>query len=342
MRPTKSTKSTKRVGLAGYPIDHSLSPALHNAVYRELGLDWEYRRYPCVDTAAFATLLARLRASDEWVGLNVTTPCKPLAFAACDHLAPDAQASRAVNVLTCAGSLERSVEHAPGAAPDAAPALDEGPGHLLVGDNTDGRGLLAALARETGMSPTGRHFVVLGSGAVSRSVVAALERQGAASITILSRKSPAPAPAPDAPTPTPTPALASALASAPASASAPSASPRRGSAVPLTLPYACAPEVLAAADVLIDATTLGMHPDDPPALSPELLRSDLVVLDTVYGHGQTALLKAARACGAAAFDGLGMLVEQAALSIEVWLGAQGLDATVPRDLMYTVARGAAD
>jgi shikimate dehydrogenase len=260
----------KRTGLTGYPIAHSLSPALHNAVYRELGLDWEYGLYPCVDETAFLALIAELRA--EWVGLNVTTPYKPQAFAACECLLPDAEASGAVNVLTA--------------------------GAVLTGDNTDGRGLLAALARATGITLAGTHFVICGNGSVTGSIVAALKDKATASITVLSRR-----------------------------------------AAPGTQPYSKASEVLATADVLIDATTLGMQPHDGSALPLELLRPDLVVVDTVYGHGQTALIKAARAIGAPAFDGLGMLVEQAALTIEDWLAAQGIIAEVPRDLMYTIARG---
>jgi shikimate 5-dehydrogenase len=102
--------------------------------------------------------------------------------------------------------------------------------------------------------------------------------------------------------------------------------------------YADAARYLPESDVLIDTTPLGMKPNDPTVISPDLLQKHHVVLDVVYGFGLTPLLAEARARGALAFDGLGMLVEQAALTIEIWACAQGKPVVVPRDLMFDVAR----
>jgi shikimate dehydrogenase len=94
---------------------------------------------------------------------------------------------------------------------------------------------------------------------------------------------------------------------------------------------------LAQAEVLIDATPLGMKPGDPAVIPVELLTSCHTVLDVVYGHGLTPLLAGAQLVGAQALDGLGMLVEQAALTIEIWAAARGLILTAPRALMREAA-----
>ncbi|MCL2883678.1 MAG: hypothetical protein FWF30_04350, partial [Coriobacteriia bacterium] len=97
--------------------------------------------------------------------------------------------------------------------------------------------------------------------------------------------------------------------------------------------YAQAEAELPGIQVLIDATTLGMQPGDPAVVSPQFLHSGLYVLDLVYAHGQTALVTAARAAGAQAEDGLGVLVEQAALALEFWCAQQGLQLKAPRSAM---------
>ncbi|MDR1422775.1 MAG: hypothetical protein LBI64_07950 [Coriobacteriales bacterium] len=331
----------KCAGLAGYPIEHSLSPALHTAVYRELGLDWKYDLYPCADEHAFAKLVEQLRGNQdiekpEWVGLNVTTPYKPQAHAACDTLTPRARMSAAVNVLTSVGvkagrGLVGGGDAGRGlVGGDAGRDLaDEDAERGLAGDNTDGHGLLAALERETGITPAGRRFVICGSGAVTRSILAAFEvaaRDGKvpAAVVVLSRRASGDG----------YDRVLLHDASLHDSALPHDGAPFYG----VVRSYDEVADVLANSDVLIDATTLGMKAGDPSPVPEESMRRGLVVIDTVYGHGETALLRAARMVGAPAFDGLGMLVEQAALTIENWLAAQGISAEVPRELMYTVAQ----
>jgi shikimate 5-dehydrogenase len=94
---------------------------------------------------------------------------------------------------------------------------------------------------------------------------------------------------------------------------------------------------LETADILIDATSVGMNPSDGSVVPLEALRPDMIVLDVVYGHGETVLLKGARAVGAKAIDGLGMLIEQAALTIELWARARGISVEAPRALMRQAA-----
>jgi shikimate 5-dehydrogenase len=75
-------------------------------------------------------------------------------------------------------------------------------------------------------------------------------------------------------------------------------------------------------------------------VAPEALREGLVVLDVVYGHGETALIREARKAGATGIDGLGMLIEQAALTIEIWARAQGAPVEAPRAVMRQAAQRA--
>ena len=73
------------------------------------------------------------------------------------------------------------------------------------------------------------------------------------------------------------------------------------------------------ADILINATSLGMKRTDPPAILPALLTANLLVYDTVYAGGTSRLLEDAAAAGARCANGLGMLLHQGALSFEIWL-----------------------
>jgi shikimate dehydrogenase len=94
---------------------------------------------------------------------------------------------------------------------------------------------------------------------------------------------------------------------------------------------------ISASRVVIDATTVGADPCAEPIVSPELLGAGQVVFDVNYGRGGSALLRAAQARGAQALDGLEMLIEQAALSIELWADEQGLRLSAPRDAMRAAA-----
>ena len=82
----------------------------------------------------------------------------------------------------------------------------------------------------------------------------------------------------------------------------------------------CLRDALAGCDLLVNATSVGLRPDDPSPVLVELLRPDLAVLDMVYNPPETRLLAAARALGAPAANGLAMLVHQGALAFVRWFG----------------------
>jgi len=160
------------------------------------------------------------------------------------------------------------------------------PGGRTLGDSTDGPGFLDAMAEEA-VAVAGRPVLVLGAGGAARAVVLALGRAGA-EVTVAARR-------PDA--------------AESAAALAPGARP-----VPL-----------GAADpsgftVVVNATPLGMSGGDPLPVDAESLHADQAVVDLVYHPADTPLLTAARAQGARAVNGLGMLLHQAGRSFTLWTG----------------------
>jgi len=161
------------------------------------------------------------------------------------------------------------------------------PQGALKGYSTDGAGFVASLA-EAGVEVVGRSVVVLGAGAAARAVIDALARAGATTVTVVNRS----------------------VDRAREAAALAGSGGRVGVVDDVT-----------AADVVVNATSVGMASDDLP-LDAAMLRFGQVVADLVYHPLETALLAAARAGGAIAVDGLGMLVHQAALQQELWLGVK--------------------
>jgi shikimate dehydrogenase len=149
-----------RAAVLGSPIAHSLSPALHRAAYRWLGLDWTYDAVECTETE-LAALLTRCSAEGDWAGLSLTMPLKTVAFGLVDAVDRVAELTAAVNTVVFAAGRR-------------------------VGSNTDVPGLVAALAERGVRSP--RSVAVLGGGATARSAVAALGEMGVAGATAYVRR----------------------------------------------------------------------------------------------------------------------------------------------------------
>ena len=155
---------TRLVGLIGWPLQHSLSPQMHNAAFCALGLNWRYVPL-AVPPGAIGEAIAGLVALG-FRGCNVTIPHKEAACAHVSHLTPDVRAIGAVNTLV----IHRR----------------EYGGGRVEGHNTDKAGFLGVLERE-GMWPlTSLHAVVVGAGGAARAVVAGLLERGA-QVTVLNR-----------------------------------------------------------------------------------------------------------------------------------------------------------
>lgn len=152
------TGDTRVAGVIGDPVRHSLSPILHNAAYRALGLDWVYVAFPVpVGRARAAIDAAR---TFDLVGLSVTMPHKTAVAELCDDLSPDAAALRSVNTVTCSNGR-------------------------VAGDSTDGAGFLRALA-DAGIDVQARSVLVLGAGGAARAVALALGASGSR-VTVAAR-----------------------------------------------------------------------------------------------------------------------------------------------------------
>ncbi|KAB8162605.1 shikimate dehydrogenase [Streptomyces sp. 3MP-14] len=146
---------SRRAAVLGSPIAHSLSPVLHRAAYRALGLTgWRYDRFE-VGEAELASFLGGL--GQEWAGLSLTMPLKRAVIPLLDEISDTAASVSAVNTVLL---------------------TDDG---RALGENTDIPGLVAALA-ERGVTGVER-ATVLGAGATAASAVAALRRLGAAEVT---------------------------------------------------------------------------------------------------------------------------------------------------------------
>jgi shikimate dehydrogenase len=293
--PSTPNGATHVVGIVGgiRQVPLSLSPRIHNAAFRALGLDWVYVGFP-VEEGSTPVAVAGLVAAGVR-GFNVTMPHK-MAVAACmDRLEGLAATVGAVNTVEVRSGGE------------------------LVGWNTDGEGLLRYLERDLGAELTGAEVVVLGSGGAARSAVAALARAGAGSVTVLARN----------------PARAEDLRGL-----------VRGAAFRVATFGPEAEAVVAGADVIVNATPVGQAPPGPvhtdhgglhaleaPETGPgdvtlavpipaDAIASHCVVVDMVYKPPVTRLVDLARARGASAHGGLGMLLHQAALAFEIWTGQE--------------------
>ena len=161
----------------------------------------------------------------------------------------------------------------------------------LVGENTDGQGFVAALRRGTGFDPSGRRCLVAGAGGAARAVVLALAEAGASDVVVVGR-------------------------SPVRVADAASLAGRVG--------RAGEPSEAADAALVVNATPLGMAGTTQagalPPIDPAILGPGQVVVDLVYAPRPTRWLELAHRRGAEVLDGLGMLVHQAALQIELWSG----------------------
>jgi shikimate dehydrogenase len=271
-----------RLGVLGWPVSHSRSPAMHNAALADLGLTgWRYQRLP-VPPALFGDVVRAL-AGSGFCGANVTIPHKDAALALADRASEVAREIGAANTL----SFTR----------DGA----------LVADNTDAPGLLAALP----ISARGLRAQVLGAGGSARAAVWALHHAGASEVLVWNRT---PQRAREL-----AGELGGRAVAKPQSADLLVNCTSIGLAAPERRrdadrrpgdPGAVEPSATDAGAL----NHLGLTFD-------QVGKYDYVV-DLPYGHHPTTLLRAARKQGVRVVDGLDVLVAQGALSLQLWTGRQ--------------------
>lgn len=247
----------------GHPISHSKSPQIHQAFARQTGISLQYDRIEAPVDAFPQAVTSFL--SGGGAGANITLPFKQQAWEYADQLTERASLSGAVNTLK--------------KCPDGQ----------ILGDNTDGIGLVSDLQRLS-MIKAGDRILLVGAGGAARGVILPLLSLGT-TITVVNR----------------TTANAQSMAKA---------FEHRGAINALSFDELKDKHF----DLLINATSSGIHGDVPP-LSPSLIHADLRCYDMFYQNGLTAFLHWCHQQGSSHLaDGLGMLVGQAAHAFHLWHG----------------------
>lgn len=264
-----------RYAVIGNPIAHSKSPQIHAAFAVQTGQRMQYEAL-LAPLDGFRAAVAAFR-HDGGRGLNVTVPFKLEAHALADALSPRAEAAGAVNTLSFDS---------------------EG----ILGDNTDGAGLVRDLLHNLGHPLGGTRVLLLGAGGAARGAVLPLLDERPARLVIANRTV-----------------------------------ARAGELVARFTPHAIVTELSGCGfadlagqqfDLVINATASSLS-NEAPALPAGVYARHSLAYDMMYGRGDTAFMAAARAAGAARLaDGLGMLVEQAAESFLLWRGVRPLTPPV--------------
>ena len=258
---------TRVCAIIGDPVEHSLSPVIHNAAFKELGLNLVYMAFT-VTTKELKTAIMGAR-SLGLIGLNVTMPHKNAVMNYIDEVDATAKGIGAVNtILSNHGKL--------------------------IGYNTDGNGAMIAL-QENGVDPEGKKLVLLGAGGAAKAI-AYHASQDVDELVILNRS--------------------------------PEKAIKLDEALPKSfrkkvktgrLSFTVLKEELKEADILINATSVGMHPNvDISPVPSSLLRCDLCVMDIIYSPLETRLVLDAKSLGAKVVSGLEMLIYQGAVAFEIW------------------------
>ena len=149
----------------GAPVGHSLSPAIHNAAFRALGLPWVFVAWEVPEGYAPEALASMERFGVA--GLSVTMPHKSAVAQALDSLAEEAEILGAVNCVVREAGADGETK--------------------LTGHNTDGYGIIASLKEDAGFNPEGADCLILGAGGAARAAVLALARTGAARVAVANR-----------------------------------------------------------------------------------------------------------------------------------------------------------
>lgn len=295
MSEAEGTKA-RVVVLLGWPVRSSLSPVMHEAGFRAVGLDWRYlpRDIPPGRLEAAHALLR----SPSIVGANVTIPHKEAALALVDGLTPRARAAGAVNTIV---------------KKDGA----------LVGDNTDGWGLVRALAAK-GAGPVGRKAVLFGAGGAARGAAAALAQAGVGELVVFNRSLDRAVRLVDV-------ALVSSAGRLRATAHSWFGSDDDARILR---------DAIDGAGIVVNATPVTRDPGVSPIPDAVLVdlrpRRNCVFCDMVYRPVVTGLVRQGQSLGLPVVSGLEILLYQAVPAFEAWTGR-----TAPVSVMEAALRSAA-
>ncbi|MGZ8096954.1 MAG: shikimate dehydrogenase [Methylosarcina sp.] len=251
----------------GYPIKHSKSPRIHQLFAEQTGQALHYGAQEVTSEQFLSAVNAFFAGGGK--GLNCTVPLKELAFAFAQHITPRARFSKAVNTLAL--------------QPDGS----------ILGDNTDGRGLVTDLVDNHALNLKDRRILILGAGGASRGIIGPLTEQGPTEIVIANRTA--------------------------------------EKAIGLAAEFANLGSIKGCGfgdlkrlqfDLILNATSASLSGQLPP-LPEGLLAEHGSCYDLAYGNEPTAFVRWGQEHRAVkSLDGLGMLVEQAAEAFLIWRGVR--------------------
>lgn len=246
--------------VVGNPIEHSLSPFIHNYFAKNTSQNLEYGRQ-LIELDKFKETVVGL-FKDGLCGCNVTVPFKEQAYDMCDKLTPRAELAQSVNTLMmCDG--------------------------IIYGDNTDGAGIVKDLMDNQNVVIKDRDILVIGAGGAAKGIIGSLLEQSPRKLVITNRTS-----------------SKSVLLSKHFA--------RWGNVAADTID--CVHGVF---DIVINATS-GSLKGELPGVPDSVFNRGTVAYDLMYSTKPTVFMEHADALGAVAYDGLGMLIEQAAESFNFW------------------------
>lgn len=276
------TRREPSFAVLGKPIAHSLSPKMHNAAFaaaREHRPEFvEYRYFRFEIAPEELSEALPLFFEKKFYGLNLTIPHKVAAIPLLKKLSPEAEIIGAANTLVRDGALGG-----------------------WRGENTDGRGFARAVEMQLGVKLAGTHVILLGAGGAARAIAATALAQNSASLTIVNRSR----------------ERAEALANALTQSQISDIKFRILSPDEIRNPEFEICDSRSTA-LVVNATSLGLKPDDTSPFPPELLKNGIAVYDTTYGTHTSVLVAAARERNLPAADGRSMLAWQGALAFDLW------------------------
>ena len=258
--------SIEKFAVIGHPIEHSKSPVIHQAFASQFGKSMSYEKI-LSPLDGFSETVNRLR-TEGYLGVNITVPFKFEAFEASHALSERATAAGAVNTLSFKGQQ-------------------------IIGDNTDGCGLVNDILKHWQRTVSGQKILLLGAGGAAQGVMLPLLAQKPALLTVANRS------------------LDKAQAMA-----------RRFEAGAQSHQVKLAVQTFADLaenyDIVINATSAGLQAEALP-VNDAIFSQHTLAYDMMYGR-ETPFMQQARAAKAQVADGLGMLVEQAAEAFYIWHG----------------------
>jgi shikimate dehydrogenase len=277
--------ATRLCAVYGFPIRHSASPAMHNAAFAALGMNWRYLAFE-VDPKNLRAAIEGARAMN-FAGLNLTVPHKLLAMQIVDELDASSKTWGAVNTVRFeardAGGQWRPLREFP----------ESIPGEIRTqGFNTDSDGIARSLREDLGLNLAGLKVLLLGTGGAGQVAALRLAVENVSELFLVDYvKEKAGAVAQEIRNRHPQVKVATGFP--------------KGEM-----------------DLLLNATPIGLKQGDPSPLDEKQfsLKQTRAVYDMIYKPAETRLLAAAKAAGCKTSNGLGMLLHQGAAAFEIWTG----------------------